>query len=86
MDPRASRIRSRLQVRHDLVGQLGASQDRQQLRCPPRRAIVTLVLAGGALAHVACHGQPQGGRQHHGVTPGARMRVTVTLSVSQDLL
>jgi len=78
-------LRRRVQDLHDLVVQFGAGQDRQQLRCPPRHAVVTPVLAGAAQAHVACHGQPQGSRQHHRVTPNALLRVAVTRSVSQYL-
>jgi hypothetical protein len=67
-------------VLHDLLGQFGVGQDGQQLGCPPRHEIVTPVAAGSALAYVACHGQPQGSRQHHAVTPNALMRTAVELS------
>jgi hypothetical protein len=73
-------------VLHDLLGQFGVGQDGQQLRRPPRHEIVTPVAAGFTLAYVACHGQPQGCRQHHAVTPNALMRTGVALSGSSKYL
>jgi len=67
-------------VLHDLPGQLGAGQDGQQPGRPPRHEIVTPVAAGSALAYVARHGQPQGSRQHHAVTPDALMHTAVALT------
>jgi hypothetical protein len=72
-------------VLHHLLGQFGAGQDGQQPGRPPRHEIGTPVAAGSALACVACHGQPQGSRQHHAVTPNALMRTAVALSSSEYL-
>jgi hypothetical protein len=72
-------------VLHDLLGQFGAGQDGQQLGRPSCRQIVTPVAAGFAVAYVACHGQPQGSRQYHVVTPNALMRAAVALSSSEYL-
>jgi hypothetical protein len=72
-----------VQVLHDLLGQFSAGQDRQQLRRPPRHAVVAPALTGAALAQVPCHGQPKGGRQHHDVPPAAFLQVAVALAISQ---
>jgi hypothetical protein len=69
-----------VRVLHDLLGQFGLGQNGQQLGCPSCHEIVTPVAAGFALAYVACHGQPQGSRQHHAVTRNALMRTAVVLS------
>jgi hypothetical protein len=78
-------LRHRVQVLRDLLAQFGAGQNRQQLRTPHRRAIVTPALAGAALAQVPGHGQPKGSGQHHDVTPSPLLLVVVLLSISQYL-
>jgi hypothetical protein len=78
-------LRQMARVLHDLLGQFGVGQDGQQIGRPPRHEIVTPVAAGFALAYVACHGQPQGSRQHHAVTPNALIRIAVALSSSEYL-
>lgn len=78
-------LRHRVRALHDLLVQFGVGQDRQQLRCPPRHAIVAPALAGAALAQVPCYGQPKGSRQHHDAWPAALPRIAVMPSVSQYL-
>ena len=78
-------LRRLAHVFHDLLGQFGASQDRQQPRRPQRRAIVAPAPAGAALAQVPCHAQPDGGRQHHDVSPTALLRIAVRPDISQYL-
>jgi hypothetical protein len=78
-------LRHEAQVFHDLLAQFGAGQDRQQLRLPPRHAVVTLLLAGDALTQVACHGQPKGSGQHRAGSPPALSRIAVMRSVGQYL-
>jgi hypothetical protein len=68
-----------------LLVQFGVGQDRQQLRRPPRHAIVAPALAGAALAQVPGHGQPKGSRQHHDVSPTALPGIAVMLRISQYL-
>jgi hypothetical protein len=75
----------RAQALHELLVQFGAGQDRQQLRRPPRHAIVAPALAGAALAQVPCHGQPKGSGQHHDASPAALLQIAVMLSVRQYL-
>jgi hypothetical protein len=78
-------LRRLTQALHDLLGQVGASQDRQQPRRPHHRAIVAPAPAGAALAQVPCHAQPECGRQHHDVSPTALLRIAVRPSISQYL-
>jgi hypothetical protein len=78
-------LRQMARVLHDLLGQFGLGQDGQQLGCPLCHEIVTPGAAGFALAYVACHGQPQGSRQHHTVTRNALTRTAVALSISAYL-
>jgi hypothetical protein len=75
----------RLQVLDDLLVQFGAHQDRQEVRCPLRGAIVTPVAAGVAVAHVGCHGQPQVSGQHQAVRLDALRHPPVTLGVKKQL-
>jgi hypothetical protein len=77
-------LRNGVQVLHDLLVQFGVGQDRQQLRRPPRHAVVAPALAGAALAQVPCHGQPKGSRQHHDVSR-ACLRIAVMPTISQYL-
>ncbi|HEX6519167.1 MAG TPA: hypothetical protein VF070_04020 [Streptosporangiaceae bacterium] len=72
-------------ILHDSLGQFGLGQDGQQLGRPPCRENLTPVAARFALAYVASHGQPQGSRQHHAVTPNALMRGGASLSSSEYL-
>ena len=70
---------------HDLLVQLGAGQDRQDLGRPPGQVIVTPGLAGAALAQVPYHGQPKGSGQHRDLRRGAVGRIAVAVSVGQQL-
>jgi len=72
-------------VLHDLLSQFGVGQDGQQFGRPPCHEVVTAHAAGFALAYVACHGQPQLGRQHHVVTPSAPIHTAVAVSSSDYL-
>jgi hypothetical protein len=75
----------RAQILDDLFVQFGARDDRENLLCPPRHAVVPPLAAGAALAHVARHGQPQLRRQHKVVPPNALMRIATTPSIGKYL-
>jgi hypothetical protein len=78
-------LRHRSQVLDDLLVQFDARQDRQKLRRPPRHVILTPLVAGGALADVGRHGQPQVTRQYQAVALDNLVQAAVTASVGQYL-